>query len=53
MNRNEFKKLTEEDKFARRYYCKHARLGTIRGEKKRNKKRMREYNKKMIKEETK
>ena len=53
MARNEYKKLTDEDKFARRYYCKHARLGTIRGEKKRNKKRMREYDKKLIEEELK
>ena len=28
--KNEKKKLTFEDKFARRFYCQHARLGTIR-----------------------
>lgn len=51
MARNEHKKLTEEDKFARKYFCKHARLGTIRSERKRNKKKMRKYNKKLVKEE--
>lgn len=51
MARNEHKKLTEEDKFARKYFGKHARLGTIRSERKRNKKKMRKYNKKLIKEE--
>ena len=51
MARNEHKKLTEEDEFARKYFGKHARLGTIRSERKRNKKKMRKYNKKLIKEE--
>lgn len=47
--RNEKKKMTFEDKFARNNYCKHARLGSIREDKKRNAKEMRQINKKIIK----
>ena len=32
--KNEKKKLTSEDKFARRFYCQHARLNSIRQDKK-------------------
>jgi hypothetical protein len=45
--RNEKKKLTWEDKFGRKYYCQHARLNSIREDKRRNKKKMRKINKKM------
>lgn len=34
MKNNIHKKLTKEDKFARKYYCQHARLSQIRKEKK-------------------
>ena len=30
MKSNIHKKLTKEDKFARKYYCQHARLNSIR-----------------------
>jgi hypothetical protein len=47
--RNEKKKLTWEDKFGRKFYCQHARLNSVRSDKKRNKKIMRKINKKMCK----
>jgi len=37
------RKLTREDKFARKYYCKHARLNSVRADKKRNKKVLRKW----------
>lgn len=46
--RNEKKKITWEDKFGRKYYCKHARLGLVRFQKKTNNKTMRRYNKNLI-----
>lgn len=49
---NIYKKLTHEDKFARHYYCKHARLNSIRSDKKRNKKWMRRYNRRMVQDES-
>lgn len=45
--RNEKKKLTWEDKFGRKFYCQHARLNSVRSDKKRNKKAMRKINKKI------
>lgn len=51
MIRNEYKKLTEEDKFARKYYCQRARLNSVRNDKRENKRKMRRYNKKLIREE--
>lgn len=51
MIRNEYKKLTKEDKFARKYYCQHARLNSLRNDKRENKRKMRRYNKKLIREE--
>ena len=39
------KKVTEEDKFGRKYYCDHARLNLIRFQKKRQKKQMRKWRK--------
>ena len=47
--RNEKKKLTWEDKFGRNFYCQHARLNSVRSDKKRNKKAMRKINKKICK----
>ena len=47
--RNEKKKLTWEDKFGRKFYCQHARLNSVRSDKKRNKKIMRKINKKICK----
>lgn len=49
--RNEKKKLTWEDKFRRKFYCQHARLNSIRGDKKRNKRKMRKINKEICKKE--
>ena len=37
------RKLTREDKFARKYYCKHARLNSVRADKKKNKKKIRKW----------
>ena len=47
MKNNLHKKRTFIDKFARKYYCQHARLNSIRGDKKYNNKKMRRINKKM------
>lgn len=41
MKSNIHKKLTREDKFARKFYGKHARLGRLRAEKKANNKKIR------------
>ena len=46
--KNEKKKLTREDKFARKYYCQHARLNSICDDKKQCTRKMRRINKKMI-----
>ena len=46
--RNEKKKLTFEDKFARNFYCPHARLNSIRNDKKQATRKMRRINKKII-----
>lgn len=43
--KNEKKKLTFEDKFARRFYCQHARLNSIRQDKKNCTRKMRKINK--------
>lgn len=43
--KNEKKKLTFEDKFARRFYCQHARLNSIRQDKKNCTHKMRQINK--------
>lgn len=45
--RSEKKKLTFEDKFARRFYCQHARLNSVRNDKKQATRKMRKINKKM------
>lgn len=46
--RNEKKKLTFEDKFARHFYCPHARLNSIRNDKKQATRKMRRINKRII-----
>lgn len=46
MKGNLHKKQTYEDKFARRFYCKHARLGTLRRDKKLQRKKLRTLMKK-------
>ena len=40
---NIHKKVTFENKFARNFYCQHARLNSIRFDKKYNKKKFRRY----------
>lgn len=47
--RNEHKKATHEDKFARHYYCERARLGYIRNAKKANSKKFRKIGKNICK----
>lgn len=49
MNRNRYKKETYEDKFARHYYCEHARLSSIRWDKKEQHKKFRRDFKRGIK----
>ena len=49
--RNEYKKITFEDKFARKYYSKRSSNAIRKQENRRNKKLMRKYNKKLIKKE--
>jgi hypothetical protein len=46
---NNHKKDFQEDKFARRYYCKHARLNQLRSDKKRSERVTRRKNKKLLK----
>lgn len=41
MKSNIHKKITFEDKFARKYFCKHARLNSIRQDKKEQHKKFR------------
>ena len=48
--KNEKVKLTYEDKFARNFYCPHARLNSVRNDKKQATRKMRKINKKMCKE---
>jgi hypothetical protein len=38
---NEYKKNYSEDKFARKYYCKHARLNQLRIDKKQSRRQTR------------
>ena len=49
--RSEYKKITFEDKFARKFYSKKSSDAIKKQENKRNKKLMRKYNKKLIKKE--
>lgn len=48
MKRNAYKTNTFEDKFARHYYCKHARLNSIRADKKEQHKKFRRDFKKSL-----
>lgn len=50
MKNNIHKKITGEDKFARKYYSQHARLSLIRQEKKQQKKKLRYYFKNCLKD---
>ena len=45
------KKLTYRDRFARKYYCEHARLNSVRFDKKQAKRKMRRIDKMVISEE--
>ena len=45
---NNYKKLYNEDKFARKYYCDHAKENQVRADKKAEKKKVRNNNKKII-----
>ncbi len=48
MRRNAHKKETFEDKFARHFYCEHARLNSIRRDKKEQHKKFRKDFKKSL-----
>jgi hypothetical protein len=41
MTRSAIKKLTQEDKFGRKYYCRRAARGLIKGQKRDNHKKLR------------
>ena len=45
------KKLTYLDQFARKYYCEHARLNSVRSDKRQAKRKMRRIDKMVISEE--
>ena len=45
---NEHKKDYQEDKFARTYYCQHARLNQLRQDKRAGKRKTRRKNKKIL-----
>ena len=47
MKGNSHKKRTFIDKFARKYYCQHARLNSLRSDKKLAKRQERRFNKKL------
>lgn len=47
MKGNSHKKRTFIDKFARKYYCQHARLNSLRSDKKLAKRQERKFNKKL------
>ena len=51
MANNIHKKITNEDKFARHYYCQHARLNSIRQDKHQQRKQLRAINKRLCKED--
>ena len=48
MKNNNYRKEFQIDKFARKYYCKHARLNQLRSDKKQAKKKSRQNAKKAI-----
>ena len=45
---NRHKKDYREDKFARTFYCQHARLNQVRSDKKQSKRKTRRKNKKLL-----
>ena len=49
MKNNQHKKDYPEDKFARTYYCQHARLNQLRADKKQSKRKTRQKLKKLCK----
>lgn len=51
MKGNFHKKDYSEDKFARRYYCKHARLNQLRADKKASKRKTRRKLNKIVKKD--
>ena len=51
MKGNSHKKDYAEDKFARHYYCKHARLNQLRADKKASKRKTRRKLNKIIKKD--
>ena len=48
-SRNDKKKMTFEDKFARHFYCQRARINSIRRDKKQCTKKFRKINKNLCK----
>ena len=48
MKNNDYRKEFGIDKFARKYYCKHARLNQLRSDKKQAKRKSRRNAKKII-----
>ena len=52
MKNNSYKKMYPMDKFAKHYYCKHARRNQIRSDKAILKSKVRVYNKEEIRKET-
>ena len=49
MKGNIHRKATFEDKFARNFYCQHARLNSVRQDKKESRKKWRRINKEICK----
>lgn len=49
MKGNAYRKDYNEDKFARAFYCQHARLNQLRQDKKASRKKTRQKNKKLCK----
>jgi hypothetical protein len=48
MKGNSYRKFFKIDRFARKYYCKHARLNQLRSDKKQSKKKIRRDLKKVL-----
>lgn len=51
MKNNQYKKQTEIDRFARKYYCQHARLNQLRSDKRQAKRKNRRAGKAMCRAE--
>jgi len=52
MKGNLHKKVYDIDEFARYYYCDHARLNALRTDKRNSKRKVRRYNKELIRKAT-